>query len=40
LPNEDPTLEVVTEAASVRDAIPMIQWVQPDIIIMDVLLPG
>jgi two-component system response regulator NreC len=39
LPREDPNLDVVAEAASARDAIPMIQWSQPDLVVMDLAFP-
>jgi two-component system, NarL family, response regulator NreC len=39
LPKADPTIEVVAEAATGRDAVRIAQTTQPDVVVMDILLP-
>ena len=40
LASRDPPVEVVGEASTAREAVTMVESLQPDIVIMDVLLPG
>jgi DNA-binding NarL/FixJ family response regulator len=40
LASRDPPMEVVGEASTARQAVTMVESLRPDIVIMDVLLPG
>jgi DNA-binding NarL/FixJ family response regulator len=36
----DPSLEVVGEASTVAEAVPLIRELDPDVVLLDVHLPG